>query len=260
MKVQVLVAAVNQNLSELIEKMNLSTDAIIMNQSDYFAYEEITHKNCVIKGYTFSERGVGLSRNTALMRADLDICLFSDEDIRYLDNYEDDIVKEFENNPLADMIVFNVEREEDRRTYHITDRKRVRSYNCGRYGAVSFAVKRERLIELNITFSLLFGGGAKYSAGEDSLFLKECIDKGLKVFTAPVIIGREEEKPSTWFEGYTEKFFYDRGVLYHYLYGTMAPVLALRFLLKHKKKMCNEITFPTAFQLMKQGIQRVNKG
>ena len=35
-----------------------------------------------------------------------------------------------------------------------------------------FAVRRERLQAANITFSLLFGGGAKYSNGEDSLFLK----------------------------------------------------------------------------------------
>lgn len=260
MKVQVLVAAVNQNMSRLIEKMNISTDAIIINQSDCFAYEEINHKNSMIKAYTFAERGVGLSRNNALMRADGDICLFSDEDICYVDHYEEAILKEFESNPLADMILFNVEIAEARRTYLISDRKRVRGYNCGRYGAVSFAIKRNRLMELNITFSLLFGGGAQYSAGEDSLFLKECIDKGMKVYTSPFTIGREEAKVSSWFEGYTEKFFYDRGALYHYLYGAMAKMLALRFLLTHKQKMCNEISISKAYQIMKKGIRKVNKG
>ena len=76
------------------------------------------------------------------------------------------------------MIIFNITVEEERRTYHITERKRVRWYNCGRYGAVSFAIRRDRLLESGITFSLLFGGGAKYSNGEDSLSLTAFIKKG----------------------------------------------------------------------------------
>lgn len=101
---------------------------------------------------------------------------------------------------------FNIEVEESRRTYHITERKRVHWYNCGRYGAVSFAVHRDSLLASGSTFSLLFGGGAKYSNGEDSLFLAEFLRKGYKVYTAPVTIGREEAGDSTWFHGYNEKF------------------------------------------------------
>lgn len=126
------------------------------------------------------------------------------------------------------MILFNIEVEEARRTYHITERKKVRWYNCGRYGAVSFAVKTESLIESGVMFSLLFGGGARYSNGEDSLFLKEFMKKGYQVYTAPVTIGREREGESTWFKSYNKKFFYDRGVLYHFLYGRLAPVMAIQ--------------------------------
>lgn len=97
----------------------------------------------------------------------------------YEPGYADAIVKEFEQNPSADMILFNIVVEEERRTYHITRRKRVRWYNCGRYGAVSFAVKRDSLLASGVTFSLLFGGGARYSAGEDSLFLKEFMKRAI---------------------------------------------------------------------------------
>lgn len=128
----------------------------------------------------------GRSRNEAILRAEGDICLFSDADIVYEDGYEAAVLAEFERNPRADMIIFNIEVEEERRTYHITERKPVRWYNCGRYGAVSFAVRRESLLRSGITFSLLFGGGAKYSNGEDSLFLTEFIKKGCRVYTAPV--------------------------------------------------------------------------
>ena len=143
-------------------------------------------------------------------------------------------------------------------TYHWDTYGRVRWYNGGRYPTYSFAARTEKLHEANVTFSLLFGGGARYSNGEDSLFLAECIRKGLKVYKAPVTIGKENGRPSTWFHGYNEKFFYDRGVLYHFLYGRAALLMALRFLYKHKGVMCKEMPFSRAFSLMCRGIRREN--
>ena len=69
MKLQVLVAAVNENVEMLAEKMNLETEAVIVNQCDHFGYREFIHKGRQIRCFSMAERGVGLSRNTALMRA-----------------------------------------------------------------------------------------------------------------------------------------------------------------------------------------------
>ena len=88
--------------------------------------------------------------------------------------------------------------------------------------------------------------------------MKEFMGKGYRVYTAPVTIGREEAGDSTWFAGYNQKFFYDRGVLYHYLYGKLAWAMALRFLLAHRGKMCQEVSVGQAFQWMRQGIGRRN--
>ncbi len=255
MRVEVLASVMNQTAELLAERMRLASDAVIINQCDRLAYEELERDGYRIRFYSFPERGVGKSRNEALMRADGDICLFSDEDIVYEPGYAEAVGKEFEKQPDADMILFNVTVEESRRTYHITERKRVHWYNCGRYGAVSFAVRRGSLLASGVTFSLLFGGGARYSNGEDSLFLREFMKKGYRVYTAPVTIAREEGGASTWFAGYGEKFFYDRGVLYHYLYGRLARLMSLRFLLAHREKMCGELGFRQAYRLMKKGIR-----
>lgn len=255
MKVQVLASVMNQSMEQIAQEMNLSSDAVIINQCDCLGSEEMTYNGGLVRFFSFPERGIGKSRNEAIMRADRDICLFSDEDIQYVDGYEELIVREFEQNPNADMILFNIEVEEERRTYYITERKKVHWYNCGRYGAVSFAVRRESLLASRVMFSQLFGGGARYSNGEDSLFLKEFMDKGYKVYTAPVTIGKEKATESTWFGGYNEKFFHDRGVLYHYLYGKMALTFALRFLLAHKSKMCETVTIKQAFAWMQEGIK-----
>lgn len=251
MKVQVLASVMNENLRELAERMRLETDAVIINQCDRLAYEELDWQGQKIEFFSFPDRGVGRSRNEAIMRAEGDICLFSDADIVYEPGYGEAIRTEFERRPDADMILFNVMVEETRRTYHITERKRVHWYNCGRYGAVSFAVRRESLLSSGVMFSLLFGGGARYSNGEDSLFLKEFMDKGYTVYTAPVTIAREEAGESTWFGGYHEKFFRDRGVLYRYLYGRLSGIMALRFLLAHRKKLCAEVSLAQAYGWMR---------
>ena len=254
MTIQVLVAAVKKNVRGLVTEMNLNTDAIIINQDDYFSYEEFQHNQALIKAYTFAERGVGLSRNHALLRANGDIVLFSDDDIVLEDDYADVIRDAFTAHPQADLMIFNVAVDERRATYRNTAFKRVRWYNYGRYPTYSVAARTERLHFHNISFSVLFGGGAKYSSGEDSLFLHDCLKKGLKVYSSPKYIGREVYRESTWFTGYTEKFFYDRGVIYRLLYGMMAKPFALRFLYAKKAEMCREISFKQAYQLMKKGI------
>lgn len=253
--VQVLASVVEKDPRKLAEEMNIETDAIIVNQCDRYGVETFEHRGRIIRVFHMAERGVGLSRNTAFMRADGDICLFSDQDIVYEADCERKILQAFEGCPDADMIVFNIEVGEERRTYHNIGVKRVRWYNCGRYGAVSFAVRREKLLESGVTFSLLFGGGAKYSAGEDSLFLKQFMDKGYRVYTSPAVIGKEKEGESTWFSGYHEKFFFDRGVLYHFLYGPLAGLWGLRFLLAHRKKLCAEMPLLEAYRIMRNGIK-----
>lgn len=256
MTVEVLVSAVDKDPHRLVEEMHIGTNAVIVNQCDHYDTEFFCHRDREIRVFHMAERGVGLSRNTALMRADGDICLFSDQDIVYDKNYGQKILRAFAECPSADMIVFNIEVGEERRTYYNTELKRVRWYNCGRYGAVSFAVRREKLLESGVTFSLLFGGGAKYSAGEDSLFLKQFMDRGYRVYTSPVVIGREREGDSTWFSGYHEKFFFDRGVLYRFLYGPLAGLWGFRFLFVHRKKVCREIPLWDAWRIMERGIRK----
>lgn len=257
MRVQTLVAAMNQDVGTMAGRMRLETDAILVNQCDENAYLEYEHKGFQVKCYSFRERGVGLNRNNALLRADGDILLFSDEDIVYDPGYAEKVRKEFEGHPEADVLLFNLRVVPERATYHNESYGRVRWYNCGRYPTYSCAVRRDKVRKANVTFSLLFGGGAPYSAGEDSLFLMDCLRGGLRVYRTPVEIGEEvprESGESTWFKGYNEKFFYDRGYLYHFLYGWKAGLMALRFVCAKKSVMCREVSPKRAHAAMKKGI------
>lgn len=259
MKIQVLVSAVEQNMAALVEKMNISTPAVVVNQCDSYGYEEMEHNGAKIQCFSMPERGVGLSRNTALLHADAEVCLFSDEDITLTGDYVKEMEKAYREIPDADMILFNVKVSPKRKTYWNTDIHRVNYRNYGRYPAYSISGKLDSLRRANVGYSLLFGGGAKYSNGEDSLFLRDCLRAGLHIYTHTICIGEEKERESTWFRGYTQKFFHDRGVLYHFLYGKLAKPLAWRFLWVHRQEMCREISVGEAYRLMKDGI-REGKG
>lgn len=259
MSLQVLVATMNQNDYGLIETMNINSDAIIINQSNRNEFEKVDYNGNKINFLSLNERGVGLSRNNALMRATSDICLFADDDVTYIDCYDKIIISSFKENPNADVILFNVpSNNPDRPTYTIDKYSRVRWYNCQRYGAVKIAARTVKLKQANIYFSLLFGGGAKYSSGEDSLFISDCIRKGLKVYANPEIIGYVDQQSSSWFEGYTDKYFFDKGVFYACLSKRWAKLIILQDILRHNKKWKDQISISKAYKLMQQGLLEIN--
>lgn len=260
MKIQLLVSAVDQNIAALAHKMHIETDAVIVNQCGRYGYEEFTVQDHRIQVFSMPERGVGRSRNTALLHADTDVCVFSDEDIVLYKDYEKLIRSAYRELPDADMILVNVKVAPSRRTYWNEDIHRVNFRNYGRYPAYSITAKRDALLRANVHYSLLFGGGARYSNGEDSLFLRDCLKAGLKIYSHTVCIGEEKERKSTWFSGYHEKFFKDRGVLYHYLYGKLALILSFRFLWVHRKEMCREVPLMQAYLWMRTGVREGKSG
>ena len=73
MKVEVLASVMNASLPETVQHMNLQSDAVIINQCDRLGQEEmqISQGNGearTIRFYRFPERGIGRSRNEAILR------------------------------------------------------------------------------------------------------------------------------------------------------------------------------------------------
>ena len=253
---EVLVSSLEKDPRLLISHMNLECDAVIVNQGyKDVSYELKTENGLNIKLFESTERGVGRSRNKALDLADSKIVLFSDDDIVYSKGYAEKILKAFSADPDADIIMFNVDVSEERRTYHIDKPMTVHKWSVGRYPCYAAAVRLENVRKAGVRFSLLFGGGAKYSSGEDNLFFMDCLRAGLNIKAVPVTIGREEPGESTWFKGYTDKYFFDRGVLFSFLYGNQAQLWALRYALVKKKMYGNSAKISDALRLMKAGIK-----
>lgn len=214
MKVQVLVAAMNQSDYSLLDRMNIQTDVIVGNQTNMNSVNDFTWHGKRVKWLSFNEKGVGLNRNNALMRADGDICLFADDDMVYVDGYEKIVLNAFKKLPDADVIIFNIEEKKPTR-YIIKKTEKVWYHNYLRYGTARVAVRLKSIKENGISFNLCFGGGTEHCHGEDNIFLTDCLKKRMKIYAVPRYIAKlTEERESTWNEGYNEKYLLDQGHLY----------------------------------------------
>ncbi|MBC5682823.1 MULTISPECIES: glycosyltransferase family 2 protein [Ruminococcus] len=252
MKVQVLVAAMNQHDHTLVEKMNIQSDVIVGNQCDFNSIEQFEYRGYSATYLNFSERGVGLNRNNALMRATGDICLFADDDMVYVENYTELIENAFLNHPDADIIAFNLVEDVPTR-YIIKDTKRIRFYNFLTYGTARIAVKLSKIRENGILFNLCFGGGTTHCHGEDNIFISDCLKKGLKMYAVPISIAElTEERESTWNSGYNQKYFFDQGVLYKTISKKLWKLLCLQDSIRHARKEY-KTSWMNAYTLMIKG-------
>ena len=238
----------------MIEKMNIQTDAVVGNQCQRASVEELFLANGRALCLNTTERGVGKNRNTVLRNATADICVFADDDMTFVEGYPQIVERAFEECPRGDVLIFNLIEKHPRR-YVNKKIKRIHPYNYARYGAARLAIRRQRVADAGITFNTMFGGGARYGSGEDTIFLKECLDKGLRVYAVPYAIAEiDQSAASSWFTGYNEKYFYDRGALYASMYPLMWRAIALRFLLRHSSRTCKGgMSFRAALKNMLRG-------
>lgn len=253
MNIQVLVATMHQKKNDyaLIERMNIQTSAIVCNQCDRNDFTDFEWKGNKIRWLSFAERGVGLNRNNALMRATGDICLFADDDMQYIDDYTLIVEEAFRNIPQADVIIFNVNGRKKN-----TKRIRINWLNYLRYGTVRIAIRTKSIREKGIYFNQCFGGGTEHRHGEDNLFLTSCLRMGLKIYAEPALIASlTEERQSSWNRGFDEKYFWDQGALYRLISKRWWILLCLQDSIKRQKAY--KICWIVSFSIMLRGAKNV---
>ena len=236
-RVQVLVASMHTDAEDLVRRMGIGSDALIGNQCDENGVSSFEYNGHTVAVYSFAERGVGLNRNNTLMRATAEFCLIADDDMRYFPDYAETVEKAFDSHPEADVIVFNVEESRRKKPIVIQKPYRVGWRNFMRFATFRFAFRTESIRRRGIAFNLSFGGGAAYAHGEDSLFLADCLAKGLTVLALPITVAElTYERESTWFHGFDDKYFSDQGALYAAISRKHYRFLCLQDAVRHRRK------------------------
>ncbi len=239
MNLQVIVSTMNQSDYTLLDKMNIQSDAVVINQCDKNEVSEFDYKGHKIKWISMTERGVGLSRNTGILHSTADIILFADDDIKYVDGYAEAVLKAFDDYEKADVICFNINLVNSTKNIgghrDNTACKKLSVYNSMHYGTTLIAARRKAILRERVMFSLLFGGGAEFSSGEDSIFIKQCFDSKLTLYCHTFCLGDVDDSESTWFKGINDKFFIDRGMVYKTAFPKLYPLIFLHYAWRNSK-------------------------
>lgn len=255
MSLQVLLSALKLEDENYIDSLGITGNCVVVNQCDSECRRVITRKN--IKGdvhkveYLESkDRGLSKSRNMAIANATADICILCDNDVEYVDDYEQLINNAFVQYPDADVIVFYIKRKE-KPVPNYPSARRMNYLSVLKIFSPEIAFRRENISD--IRFNEEFGAGAKYIMGEENIFLYECLKKHKKIYYVPVKIAELREEESTWFKGYNEKFFVSRGANYAAMSKMLSLALIYQFAFRKKALYSDNMTTKEALKYMLKG-------
>lgn len=90
--------------------MNIQSDVIFANQADTDVFDQTEFNGHIAKMITTKTRGLSQNRNIAMefMSKNAEYILFADDDLVFVDGYEQLILEEFKNHPEAKAIKFNL--------------------------------------------------------------------------------------------------------------------------------------------------------
>lgn len=256
MRVEALIATMYRKDLSFIENMNVLSPYVIVNQTNYDKYPFLKDAN--LKVISNEERGLSKSRNLALSLAENDICLIADDDICYIKNYQSIVSEAYEKLTDADVIVFDYSTSSlSRKCSKISsDIKQLSLLDTLKVSSVRISFKRASIISKSIRFDELFGSGAIFQSGEENIFLKDCIDSGLKIFYYPAIICDVDFEDSTWFNGFDKRYFETKGAFSSVIFGNLYLIYIIQFLLRKYKLYSKTTSFLKAFSYCLKGRKK----
>lgn len=243
MNLEVLITTMHQNDFSKINEMNIESNSIIANQTNFNKYEEKIINDKVIKMISTKTRGLSKNRNIALVFSNAEYVLFADDDMKFIPGYEELIEKEFKAIKNAEAIKFYVENINSNRKLSWNrpgSIKKATRKNISSAGVVALVIKTEILKKHCLFFNEKFGSGTENYCGEDTIFLQELVNKKINFYISPTKISNISQGKSSWFEGYNEKYFQIVGKVL----GTIYPILSYFIILRssykfNKNKECN---------------------
>ncbi|MBQ1315865.1 MAG: glycosyltransferase family 2 protein [Lachnospiraceae bacterium] len=255
MNLQTLIAAIDQEDHTLVEKMNIQTDTLVGNQCGRNETERFLYRGSSVVYLNASDRGVGRNRNRLLDAATGNYLILADDDMRFVDGYPGIVEKALDACPDADVYLFNLIEKKPQR-YINRSFRRIGRMQYARYGAARMVLRRAAIEEAGLRFSTEFGGGAKYGSGEDTIFLQACFKHGLRIRAVPYALAEiDQEAPSSWFAGYNEHYFYDKGALYAALHPVACRLYALRFVIRYRRRFAGQYGVREAARAMRRGME-----
>jgi len=223
-KFQILVSSVNYNYNtEYYKTINYLIINQILDNSDIKNKENI---------YSYKDKGLSKSRNIAISKSSSEICLISDDDVRFKDDIEIIITEAFKNNPKVDIITFQIQtpNKQPYKSYKVNSFYHTKKTIMG-VSSIEIAFRRKEIINNKIQFDENFGLGTKYPTGEEIIFLSDALNKGLKILYIPIpIVIHPIESSGKNYDN--DKLIMAKGAMFYRLFGFFGYPISVLFTLK----------------------------
>ena len=252
MTVELLISTMHQQDYTLLDKMNIHSDAVLINQCDINDKKVFTYNGHRVLWINTTERGLSRSRNMAIRNATADICMLADDDMEYRSNYADVVCSAFQKNH-ADIIGFQVIGIEKEFKKYAEEERRISYLNSMKMASVELAFRRDSFIGKNIQFDELIGAGTEFLLGEENALLFQCLRKRLSIYYVPKIVAALHIGESTWFNGRNEQYFMGKGASFAAMNTPFTNLLILQFAIRKKALYKNEATMWKAICQMMKG-------
>ena len=252
MKLEVLMSCMDQQDDTLVQKSRLTGDVVVVNQGNEDGCAQYPTENGTARFFSVRQRGLTRSRNMAIRQARADVCVLCDDDEVFLPGYEEKILTAWESLPQADVLIFKIQN----RPVSFPDRvRRLRFPQTMKVSSPQISFRRERLLGAGVLFDELLGAGTGNGAEEELKFLTDCERAGLRIYYVPVEIASVAQTESTWFHGFTETFFENRGATTRYILGAgIASAYAVYYVLRKRGMYRDTISPGRALRATLRGI------
>lgn len=241
MTLEVLISCMHQTDDSLVRRSALTGNVLMINQCGHNGYTEYSGQSGCVRMISTDDRGLTRSRNMAIARAEADVCLICDDDEVFVPGYEEKILQAYRDNPQADVIIFKMVN----RPPSFDDRTmRLRFPQTMKVSSWQISFRRERLLASGVRFDELLGAGTGNGAEEELKFLLDCQRAGLVIYYVPTEIASVAQTESTWFGGFTETFFENRGATTRYILGPGLASLYALYYVVCKKAMYQDTLSP----------------
>lgn len=232
----------------MLKEKNIEGNVLIVNQSEK-RVQQFNENG--IRMLSYQEKGLSKSRNRAIKNAIGDICLIADDDIQYKKGIFQEIQKVFLNHPDFDVLTFKYDNKKSKYG-KLPFNHNYRTIR--RVSSIEIAFRRDQVINKSIRFNELFGLGSRYISGEENIFLKDCLDKGLKIKYIPLSIAYHLHDESTgriWSRG----LFFSKGALFFELYGKFSYIYDLGFCIKKYFEYKEQVSFIHSLKYIFEGAK-----
>lgn len=253
----VLVSTMNQPDNATLQKeMNIGGRYTVINQVTKVNDVPVDINSQSRKFLSFKERGLSRSRNRAVENSTAEICVVADDDMYYVDGYQEIISEAYKKYPDADIIAFHVDNEDKVKQKKVMKEGRIGFIKSMRIASWQITFKRSSLLKKGIIFDEKFGTGTEDYMGEENILLFDCLKSKSKIYYVPTKIATlKKDTESTWFNGYDEKYFIVSGKKFHRMSAWCSYLMAVQFALRKRSRYKGGFGTFKALSYLFQGIR-----